>query len=190
MLCSVITSGDSIMNETKEKRMISRDIALAISLILLVLVVGSTAGWVATYLSNVSLNNKLADKENTISSLNEQNLALQQQVGDLNDTLNGGKVTTWVNNTQISQPPNGSTIMNFTPSYYGTVIFEADTKNNVSMSGVCAYPNNPPLFNETVSASAGALGFLVGRLTNVTITITNNDANVIANETLSVWFYY
>jgi len=104
--------------------------------------------------------------------------------------LNGGKVTTWVNNTQISQPPNGSTIMNFLPSYYGVVIFEVDTRNNVSMSGVCAFPNNPPLFNETVSASAGALGFLVGRLTNVTITITNNDANVVANETLSVWFYY
>jgi peptidoglycan hydrolase CwlO-like protein len=80
-------------SETKPKKMVSRNVAIALGIICIILVAG-LAGAFAYYLN---------DKNNTISSLNTQISSKDSQISQLNSQISDENNTISSLNTRISQ---------------------------------------------------------------------------------------
>jgi hypothetical protein len=114
-----------------EKKVIGRNVAIALGIICIVLAVG-LVGAIANYTSIIngkdntiaskdseiaSLNSQIVDKTNTIYSLNfqiesndSQISSLRSQVNNLTDTVNLAKSTIWVNDQTVSQSASSYTV--------------------------------------------------------------------------------
>ena len=107
-----------------EKKMVSRNVAIALGIICITQVAGLAALSVA-----------ISGKANAINSLNSQ-------VSDLNSALNLGNVTDWVENQIVSQPSGSYSSWTFSAHYpgYVSVWVFSDTNNTyVRVIYTCAY---------------------------------------------------
>lgn len=96
-----------------EKKVIGRNVAIALGLTCIVLAVG-LVGAVASYTSIISgkdntiasLNSQITSKDFEISSLNSQKASLENQIDSLNDIVHLAKSEIWLDSETISQPAN------------------------------------------------------------------------------------
>jgi hypothetical protein len=108
-----------------EKKVIGRNVAIALGIIVIILVVG-LVGAIVNYTSTINdknntvatLNSQITTKDNTISSLNSQNSSLTNIVNLENSTI-------WVDSQTISQSAGSYTSWHFSASYAGYISISA-----------------------------------------------------------------
>jgi cell division protein FtsB len=137
-------------SETKQKKMVSRNVAVALGLVCIVLIAfiayftitGISAQnsynnlqnqnkqlqtWLdgnETLVTQIQANN--TNLQNEIDSLNSNVTRLQNQMNNLTDILTLHQSTVWVYNQTVSQPINSSTNWTFPASYAGYLLIEVD----------------------------------------------------------------
>ena len=168
--------GIDVSNAIKEKKTVSRTVALALVAICIVLLI-SLAGVYANYTSIIgdkdsaissltsqmtnldnqvtSLQSGLAANSTTITSLNSQITSLQNQVLNLTSISNLNQSTIWKNQYNVTQPSAkyGSSnnpaysLLTFTANYAGYV--------NVSVT----YSSKPNIYVKVTYATSNGIGY-------------------------------
>jgi uncharacterized coiled-coil protein SlyX len=189
-----------------EKKVVGRNIAIALGLICIVLAVG-LVGAVGSYTLVASLNSQITEKDNTISSLNSQLASkdsqissldsqvtsLQNQVNSLNDTVNLAKSSVYINNQTISQPANSYThwIPALSASYAGyvSVWVQTSTTNDTYVRVVyTAYGVN---FDQVISVGTGGTAvFPLLPCSSIDIRVGNTNLIDGATETVTITYHY
>jgi len=162
--------------------MVRRNVAIALGIICIILV----AGLIAVYASMV---NTLADKDTTISSLNYQNGALQDQLRDLNFTLHVELETTLYQG-DVSQPAGSYTSLNLTTPYAGflEIIIQNPTTNNTYVRVIWSYPAF--VYDQQFHPDPNVPLIPVLSLSNAEVRVGNNNTDVGATETVTIIYKY
>jgi cell division protein FtsL len=196
------------MNEkVSEKKVVSRNVAIALAIICIVLAVG-LVGAISLYTSQIndkdntisSLNSQIASDDSQIASDHSQISSLNSQVSDLNDIVNLANSTVWVNDQTVSQSVSSYTYWTFSAKYAGYVsidVLSSTTTNtyveviwsaygisydsgqiSVGVSGTAVYPILP--CSGTTIFSGTAIEVIVG----------NTNYSNGATETVTITYYY
>jgi hypothetical protein len=171
----------SKMSEMKPENMVRRSVAIALGIICIILV----ASLIAVY---VSMVNTLADKDTTISSLNYQNGALQDQLRDLNFTLHVELETTLYQGN-VSQPTGSYTSLNLTVPYAGFLeILIQNPTNNTYVRVIWSYYDC--VYDKQFHPDPNIPLVPVLSLSNVEVRVGNNNTDVGATETVAIIYKY
>jgi hypothetical protein len=197
------------MNETKPKKMVRRNVALALGIICIILVVGLLGTILGAILQISSLNSK---------------------VSDLTDIANLDKLTV-VNDTTVTQTANNYTSWFFAPEYAGYVLVDVlsttpntyvrllynyngtvnyDNQISVGVSGTADFPvlpsspfsyytfNDAQFSNTAFSTSFSNKAFPLSiteyshtkYVTNIEIRVGNTNTVTNATETVEITYVY
>jgi uncharacterized coiled-coil protein SlyX len=195
-----------------EKRVVGRNVAIALGIICIVLVVG-LIGAVTNYTSIMrtkddtiaSLNSQITDKDNTISSLNlqiaskdsqisslnSQIVDLQNQINNLNSIINLEKSTVWVDDQTVSQPAGSYTYWTVSAGYAGyiSVWVQTSTTSNTYVRVIwSSYGVN---FDQSITVGvSGTAVFPVLPASGIEIRVGNSNWLSGATETVTITYYY
>jgi hypothetical protein len=171
-------------SEIQPKKMVRRNVAVALGIICIILV----AGLVTVYASMV---NALADKDTTISSLSIQKIFLDNQIGDLNDTLHMRKSATWAYEENVSQPAGSYSVLNFAAPYAGRidVFVDYSTANNTYIRVI--WSSSAMDYDKLVdNVTHSGQPFPVLPDSNVEVRIGNSNIMNEATETVTIFYHY
>lgn len=120
------------MDETVPKKMVSRNVAIALGIICIILVAGMVEIWLYYLVQDIEkdetitkLNNQIFQLNSQISQLNSSITNLQNQVNNLTDVLNLNRSTVWVSGETVN-------LMNLSPTYEENASFAGYVSVQVS----------------------------------------------------------
>lgn len=168
------------MDETKPKNMVSRNIAITLGIICIVLL-----AFLAYSVEVIqSVNNQNAD-------LQGENMLLKRQTDELNSIVNFSKIDLWKWNENITLAPMTNYSWNFSATYAGWLWLEADANEgstrNYHLRLVWSYKNGVVNFDNTTN---GFFECAVLPCPNVTITLSNYDPIEDFSGTLHFMYTY
>jgi hypothetical protein len=169
-------------SETKPKRIVGRSVAIALGIICVILV----AGLIAVYASMV---NTLADKDTAARALSYQNGVLQDQLRDLNFTLHVEKETTLYQGA-VSQPAGSYTSLNLTVPYAGflEILIQNPTTNNTYVRVIWSHYDC--VYDKQFHPDPNIPLVPVLSLSNAEVRVGNNNTDVGATETVTIFYNY
>jgi hypothetical protein len=180
-------------NEPEPKKMVRRNVAVALGIICIVLAIG-LVGAIAGYTSMIN------GKDSTISSQASQISSYQNQVNNLTNTLDLSESTVWVNNQTISQAAYRYTFWTYSINNAGyvSVNVQSSTTNNTYVT-VNWYLDGILYYNNVTVGTSGRAVFPVlptlpyGELSGsnyILIKVGNTNKVGNATETVSITYYY
>jgi len=169
--------GETKVSETKPKKLVSRNVAVALGIICIILVA------LIAYFTVVGIS-----AQNSYNNLQNQNNQLQNIVNLANSTV-------WVNDQTVSQPAGGLgvsyTTWSESASYAGYVsidVLSSTTSKTFANVVYSAYGVN---YNDQVNiGTSGTAYFPV--LPSSTLTVEVGNGNLVngATETVTITYYY
>jgi len=187
------------MSEKQEKKVVGRNIAIALGIICIILAVG-LVGAVANYTSIISgkdstiasLNSQITVKDSQISSLNSNNNILQNLMNGLNGIVNLTRSDTWVNSETISQPSSSywsfSTNAVIYAGYVSVWVQTSTTTNTYVRVIYTAYGVNYD--NQIVVGTSGTAVFPLLPSSSIEIRVGNSNWINGATETVTITYHY
>jgi len=195
---------------SKEK-VVSRNVAIALGIITIILIVG-IVGAIANYRSTIdskdatistdeyqlaSLNSQLSTANSTIASLNSQIstknsqiASLNSQVGDLTNTINLAKSTTWVDTYPISQGAGGNTSWTFSVSYAGYVTVWVQTSTGNIYARVIYSSYGVDYDHQIQIGTSGTAVFPVLPSSAIAVIVGNSNWIMNASATVTITYHY
>ncbi len=157
---------ESLPNEAKPKKIVSRNVAITLGIVCIMLVA------VLIYSGEI-----IEDRNNQISDLQGQNTLLERQIGELNSVLNLSEAPDlWKWNENITLAPLTSTSWNYSTSYAGYVWLSANPNQgstwNITLRLVWSYKNGVVNYDSTTN---GFIKCAILPCPDVTITLSNTD---------------
>jgi hypothetical protein len=181
-----------------ERKVVGRNVAIALGIICIILVVGFT-GAVTNYMSIIkgkddtiaSLNSQITDKDNTISSLNSSITNLENQVDNLNSIINLQKSTVWVDDQTVSQPAGSYTHWTVSASYAGYVSVWVQTSTTDNTYVRVIWSSHGVNYDESITVGvSGTAVFPVLPTSSIEIRVGNSNWFSGATETVTIIYYY
>jgi predicted PurR-regulated permease PerM len=180
-----------------EEKMVSRKVAIALGIIIVVLV-ASLIGTVGYY------NSIIGQKDNTISSLqgqvnnlnyqvnflNNQVNRLIYQVNNLTNIVNLNQYTVWVNNQTVYQSAGFYTSWRFPANYAGYVFVSVQSSTENTYVSVFWYSHGTAYYNIITVGVSGTAVFPVLPTSSVEINVGNTNSSTGATETVSITYWY
>jgi hypothetical protein len=173
------------MSEIKPKKMVSRNVAVALGIICIILAV-SLVGAFAYYVT--VMNSEIVDRDNTISQLNSQIATLNNQINDLNATVNLAKSTPWVTDLTLNSFSTGwGTFAHANYAGYVSVVASSSSAFNVSVELSYSMPNGIS-YDRTAYIIHGDSAWFPILPSEVKVTVFN--LSPYAPVTVSVTYFY
>mgnify|MGYP001569533870 CR=1 FL=1 len=193
------------MSETEPRKMVSRNVAVALGIIS-ILLIAFVAYFSITGISAQNSYDNLQNQNNQLQAwldgnesalyqaqnwLNGNVTNLQSQVNNLTSIVNLANSTVWLNDQTISQPHGSSTSWTESANYAGYVsIFVLSSTTNMTYARVL-YSVDGVNYDNTVGVGAsGIVYFPVLPSSSITTEVGNNNAVVGATETVTITYYY
>ena len=196
----------------KQKKVVNRNVAVAIGIICIILAVG-LVGAIANYtlivngkdstiaskdLEIADKNSEITEKDNTISSLNSQIASkdsqissLQNQVNDLNDIVNLAKSTVWASNSAVNQPASSYTYWTRSATYAGYVSVNVQTSTTTNTYVRVIYSSHGVSYDQQKGVGSGGTAvFPLLPSSSIEIRVGNTNLLNGASETVSITYYY
>ena len=176
------------MDETRPKKMVSRNVAVALSLICFVLIA------LIAYFSviDIQAQNSYNNLQNENKQLQANNTNLQNQVNALTSIVNLDNSTIWVNDQTINQGASSYNHWDFSTNYAGYVIVNiiTSTTSNAYAEVICAANVAATLDTSVTVGYSGQAYFAVLPAVNVFIRVGNTNTVDNATETVTITYYY
>ena len=166
--------------------MVSRNTAIALGIICIILAVGV----VGTFTSYSSLKSQIEDKDSQISSLNSQVSALNSQVGNLTDIVHLEKSTIWVNDQTVSQAANSYTSWTTSAGYAGYVVVNVDSSTSTNTYVRVIYSSLSVGYDHQITVGLGGRAVFPVLPGSIQIVVGNTNLVNGATETVTVTFHY
>ena len=180
-----------------EKKMVSRNVAIALGLACIVLAAGlGVVAYSATSLRDQlnESNTSYQSYQNTHSYNNSQYNNLSNIANDLNLKLYLDEYKNWVYNQTVSQPPNSFTVWTFSSEYAGFVVISVLSSNETNTFCNLAYDVDNVNFNQTqvvqVVSVENSSTFPVLPAEFISVGIGNGNLLNGATETVTVTYWY
>lgn len=207
------------MSVPKPKKMVSRNVAIALGIVCVILVASLGAVMFMSYspttsASITSLQSQLDQLQSTYnnyqashhhtdsdydsytsthSHTNSEYDAIQNQMIDLTNTLNLGKSTVWVNDQTVNQPSGSYTDWTpfFSASYCGYAKVQVFTSTTTNTYVRVIYASNGVNYDNQISVgSSGTAVFPILPSSSIDIRIGNSNLFNGATETVTITYYY
>jgi len=200
------------MSEMEPRKMVSRNVAVALGIICILLIavvayfsiIGTSAQ--NSYNNLENQNNQLQawlDGNETllyqtqtwlsgnVTSLSGNVASLQSQVNNLTNIINLANSTVWLNDQTISQPHGSSTSWTESANYAGYVsIFVLSSTTNYTYARVLYSVYGVNYDNAVNVGASGIVYFPVLPSSSITVEVGNNNAVLGATETVTITYYY
>jgi hypothetical protein len=174
------------------KKVVSRNVALAIGVLCIVLVAVLVAVLVRVVFDyTLMLNNK----DSQIADLQSQVKFDDSTVDRLTAIVNLANSTIWVNNMSISQPAGNSsstyTSWAYSVSYAGYVVVNVLSSSNPDTYVELKYSWSGVNYDNTVNVgSSGLAWFPVLPADNIAVRVINENLSTSASETVTITYWY
>jgi hypothetical protein len=180
--------GTIVLLKMSEKKVVSRNIAIGIGVLCIILLVGMVGA--ALHYASV-----LNDKDSQIADLQNQVTFDSSTVDRLTAIVNLTNSTVWVNDETINQPAGNSsstyTSWSYAVSYAGYVVVDILSSSNSNTSVELKYSWNGVNYDNTVEVgSGGSAWFPVLPSNNIEVRVINNSFSTSASETLTITYWY
>jgi hypothetical protein len=180
------------MNETKPKKTVSRNVAIALGIICILLIA------IIAYFSitGISAQNSYNTLQNQNKQLLANNTNLQSQINNLTDFADIAylaKDAVWVNGQTISQPASSYTAYNFSAGWAGFVEVWVQSSNVASTNVKVVYTAAIGDWNfnqEIVVINGTSAEFPILPSSNIQIEVGNGNLVNGATETVTITYYY
>jgi len=197
--------GDSRMSETqssvtKPKKMVSRNVAIALGIIFIVVIAGLAVAF-AYYINDknntiTSLNIRISSKDSQISQLNSNVTNLQNQLNDLNSTVNDlnkvvnfEKTQYWEGGEQIYYNASSYHEWGSNADYAGYL--EVDVQSNATSTYVqVAYYSYGVHYDNQIVVGAGNTRTYFPILPALTVTTKVGNTNLFDGALIGVTIIY
>jgi hypothetical protein len=171
-----------------EKRVVSRNIAIGIGVLCIILLVGIVG--VALHYASV-----LSDKDSQIAGLQDQVTFDNSTIGRLTAIVNLTNSTVWVNDESINQPAGNSsetyTSWSYAVSYAGYIVVDILSSSNPNTYVELKYSWNGVNYDSTVNVgSGGSAWFPVLPANNIGVRVINSNFFAGASETVTITYWY
>jgi len=179
---------DGSVLKMSEKKVVSRNIAIGIGVLYIILLVGM----VGVALDYASVLN---DKDSQIADLQNQVTFDSSTIDRLTAIGNLTNSTVWVNHESIDQPAGNSsntyTSWSYSVSYAGYVVVDILSSSNSNTYVELKYSWNGVNYDNTVNVgSGGSAWFPVLPSNNIDVRVINNSFFTGASETLTITYWY
>jgi predicted PurR-regulated permease PerM len=160
-----------------ERKVVVRNVAIALGIICIILVVGLIVA-VANYTSIIK------GKDDTIASL-------QNQVSDLNSIINLEKSTVWVNDQTVSQPASSYTYWTVSADYAGYISVQVQTSTTTNTYVRVIWSAYGVNYDHQITVgTSGTAVFPVLPCSNIEIRVGNSNIVNGATETVTITYHY
>lgn len=200
------------MSEIEPRKMVSRNVAVALGIIC-ILLIAVVAYFSITGISAQNSYNNLQNQNNqlqawlngneselyqaqnwlsgNITSLTGNITTLQSQVNNLTSIINLANSIVWLNDQTISQPHGSSTSWTESANYAGYVsIFVLSSTTNSTYARVLYSVDGVNYDNAVSVGASGIVYFPVLPSSSITAEVGNNNAVGGATETVTITYYY
>lgn len=175
------------MNQTEPKKMVSRNVAVALGMICVVLIAGLGGAFVYYFLNHVHTNSEYDALENQLNDL-------QNKVGNFTEILDLGKQETWVDSQDISQSANNFTQLGggFSPTYAGYISVDVHSSSSTTYTRVIYWLVDHYFDQTNIVGYYGIAYFpvLPHRIVAILVGNTGNATVSPYSETVTVTYYY
>ena len=187
------------MNETKPKKMVSRNVAIALGIICVIVAVGL----IGALANNVTImNSEIADKDETISQLQSQIAGLIIQMKNLTLIVNMQGSASWATNLSLDNQSESWETTKLA-NYSGYVAVEALSSSAFNVSVELSYFSMYALLYDRTAYIGSETPYLINSAGNYTyeegdwfpilpseVTVTVNNLPPLSSVTLSITYFY
>lgn len=181
-----------------EKKVISRNVAIALGIIAIILSVG-LVGAITNYTSIISSkdniiatqNSEISNLENQITNKDSQIASLQNRVNNLNDIVNLAKSTVWVDSQTVSQPAGSYVYWTVSASYAGYVSVWVQTSTTTNTYVRVIYSAYDVNYDHQIGVGTGGTAvFPLLPCSSIEIRVGNTNLLSGATETVTITYHY
>jgi predicted PurR-regulated permease PerM len=176
-------------DQTSEKKVVSRTIAIGLGIVCIILLVG-LVGAILVYSSMIN------EKDNKISVLNQQLTnkdidihSLNSQVAYLTSIANLTKSTIWVGSKTIIIQAGSEAVWNATANYAGYVSVQVYSSTTGNTYVRVTYSSHGVNYDDQINVGIGGTAVFPVLPASIQISV-GNPGTAVANATVTITYYY